>query len=51
MTGGELYRYTKKGITSIMSMDMCMHYRAGRPTVLTLVKKLMLMTKLINKVG
>ena len=46
MTGGELYRY-KKGIMSIMSMDMCIHYRVGRPMVLTLVK--MLMTKLINR--
>ena len=44
MTGGELYtcRYTKKGIMSVMSMDMCMHARAGRPMVLhvTLVKML-----------
>ena len=42
MTGGELYRYTKKGIMSVMSMDMCMHTRAGRPMVLhvTLVKML-----------
>ena len=35
MTGDDLlYRYTKKGN---MFMDMCMHYGAGRPMVVTLV--------------